>query len=258
VDRTTNEFEEKVMARWLNASCLVVLLCSAPRVTGQEDARDIIKKSIAAVGGAEKIDSYKGLKSSARGSAQLSGITTEFTSQTTIALPDRMKIVAKYQALGETFTMEQKAIGDKMTVTINGNPVSLSESQKAEVKAAFVRTEILRLTPLLSDKQFALKALGESKANGKEYVGVSVSGRGVKDVRLYFDKSTSLLSHYEMRYKVGKTDAKRVTTLSEYKEIQGLKRPTRMAVTLDGKKTMDVTMTEEKLFEKIDDTEFKD
>jgi len=246
------------MARWMNVSCLVVLLCSAPRAVGEEDAGDIIKKSIAAIGGAEKIDKFKGLKSSARGSAQLSGIAAEFTSETTIALPDRIKLVAKYQVLGSTFTMEQTAIGDKVTLTVNGNPTPLSESQKAELKLAFVRTEIVRLTPLLADKQFTLKALGESKMAGKEYVGVSVSGRGVADVRLYFDKSTSLLSHYETRSKVGTKEMKRVTRLSDYKEMQGLKRPTRMTVTLDGKETMNVTVQEEKLFEKLDETEFKE
>jgi hypothetical protein len=252
------DFEEKVMARWLSVSCLVVLLYSGRHAAGQEDARNIIQKAITAAGGADKIDRYKGLQSSARGTAQLSGITAEFTSQTTIALPDRMKIVAKYQALGSTFTLEQKVIGDRVTATVNGSAVPLSDGQKAEVKAAFVRTEILRLTPLLAGKQYTLKALGESKLAGKEYVGVSVSGRGVTDLRLYFDKSTSLLSRYEMRTTVGTKEMKRVTTLSEYKEAQGLKRPTRMTVTLDGKQTMDVTTTEEKLVEKIDDKEFKE
>jgi hypothetical protein len=246
------------MARWLNVSCLVVLLCSSPRAFGQEDARDIIKKSIAAVGGAETIDKFKGLKSGAKGSAQMSGIAVEFTSQTTIGLPDRIKIVAKYQAVGKTFTMEQKAVGDKVSVTVNGESQPLTDAQIAEIKAAFVRTEIVRLTPLLSDKQFTLKTLAPSKVDGKEYVGVSVSGRGVKDIRLYFDKSTSLLSRYEMSSRVGGRDMKRVTTLSDYKEMQGLKRPTRMVVTLDGRKSMDVTTTEEKLFEKIDEAEFKD
>jgi len=86
----------------------------------------------------------------------------------------------------------------------------------------------------------------------------SVSGRGVEDVRLDFDKSTSLLSHHETRSKVRGKEVKRVTTLSDYKEMQGLKRPTRMIVTLEGKKTMDVTVQDEKLFEKLDEKEFTD
>ncbi len=246
------------MARCLSVSCLVVLSCSPLPARGQDDARDVIKKSISAVGGSEKIDKYKGLRSSARGTAQMSGIAVELTSQTTIALPDRMKIVARYQALGSTFNLEQKAVGDKVTATLNGNPLPLSAAQIAEVKAAFVRTEILRLTPLLAGKDYTLKALGTSKLAGKEYVGVSVSGRGVKDLRLYFDKGTSLLSRYEVACQSGRKVVMRVATLSDYKETLGLKRPTRMVVTLDGKKIMDVTTTEEKLFEKIDEAEFKD
>ncbi len=246
------------MARWLSVSCLVVLLCSAPRAVGEDNAGDIVKKSITALGGADTIDKFKGIKSSARGSAELSGIPAEFTSETTIALPDRIKLVSRYQILGSTCVVELKAIGDKVTATVNGNPLPLMESQKAELKAAFLRTEIVRLTPLLADKQYTLKALGESKMGGKEYVGVSVSGRGSEDVRLYFDKSTSLLSHFETRSRVRGKEMKRVTTLSDYKEMQGLKRPTRMTITLDGKKTMDVTVQEEKLFEKLDDKEFND
>src|SRR5207244_2477952 len=163
--------------------------------SGQEDPRDIIKKSITAVGGADRIDRFKGLTSSAKGTSELFGVTADFTARTVIGLPDRLKMVAKYQVLGNAVTLEQRAVGDKMTFTLNGAAVPITEAIKADLKAAFVRTDIVRLTPLLADKQYTLKALGRSKADGKEYVGVAVSGRGVNNIKLYFDRSTSLLSH---------------------------------------------------------------
>src|SRR5207249_1792438 len=98
------------------------------------------------------------------------------------------------------------------------------------------------------------------KVGDNETVGVSVTGKDVKEVKLYFDKSTHLLAKVERMgtAPMSTDEVKQEIFLSDYKEVQGMKRPTKTVMNNDGKKFMESTVTEQKYLEKLDDKDFSD
>ena len=96
--------------------------------------------------------------------------------------------------------------------------------------------------------------LGEVKVDGQPALGIRVSSKGHRDVNLYFDKAKGLLVKVETR-DVDLLTGQEVTTekiMSDYKEVGGLLRPSKVRVLRDGKKLMDLEMEEVKLVDKFD------
>src|SRR5262245_50994421 len=147
-----------------------------------------------------------------------------------------------------------------MKMTVNGMDTPIPEAQKDDVKTELALMKIQRLTPLLSDKSFELKALGESKVNGKDAVGIAVSSKNSKEIKVYFDKGTNLLTKIEFMGSdpMGGGEVKREVTVSDYKDVQGVKLPTKTLMTNDGKKFMEMTTSEHKLLEKLEDKDLSD
>ncbi|MFL5342421.1 MAG: hypothetical protein ACJ8F7_19935 [Gemmataceae bacterium] len=240
--------------------CALVLGLGATRAAAQDDPKDIIKKAIAAHGGAEKIDKYKAFKSHSKGTVTVLGMEAEFTNDTTFQAPDKFKSTIKLEIMGNSVTVEQRIVGDKVTRIANGMAQDLPEEAKAELKSSLGMQRILSLTPLLSEKGYQLKALGASKVDGMDVIGVEVSGNGVKDMKVYFDKTSYLITKIERKGldPVGQTEAKQEILVSDYKEFNGVKRPTKTVLMVDGKKFMESVATETTLLEKVDDKEFSD
>jgi hypothetical protein len=249
------------MRRILLTALVLGLAVGLPaRLFAQDDPKEIIKKAIAAHGGADKIDKFKGSKTTAKGMLSILGMDIEFTSDTLYQDPDKLKQTIKFEINGMAMSVEQKVVGDKVSMSLNGMTQELPDTMKGEVKNAVTTQQILNLTPLLRDKAYELKALGESKIDGKDLVGVSISNKDIKDFKVYFDKASSLITRIERTGTdpMGAGEVKYEITVSDYKDVQGLKRPTKTVVTMDGKKYMETTTKEQKLLEKVDDKEFSD
>ena len=227
----------------------------------EDDPKEIIQKAIAAHGGADNLNKYKAFRSSAKGTINIPqlGQEMEFTSESVFQAPDKMKSTFKAELMGNALTFEQKIIGDKSSLTVNGMDMPIPDEQKAELKNTMMLQKVMTLTPLLTDKNLELKALGSSKIDGKDAVGVAVTGKDVKEIKLFFDKTSHLLVKTE-RMGMGPMggEVKQEATLSDYKDYNGVKKPTKVVIMHDGKKFMESNTTEQKLLEKIDDKEFSD
>src|ERR1700677_3937261 len=104
-----------------------------------------------------------------------------------------------------------------------------------------------------------IKSLGESKVGDKEVVGILVSKKDQRDVKLFFDKATYLLAKTESqtRHPLTKQDAKADVYYSDYKElVPGLKIPVKCVVNYDGEKFMEYEMTEIQAVPQHDDSIF--
>lgn len=229
-------------------------------VHAQDEAKDVVKKAIEASGGTEKIDKFKGVRTSGKGTISIQGLEAEYTSEGILMYPDKSKETLKLDIMGQAITIEQKQIGDKTTMTINGMAMDLPDALKEEMKLSTVLESVQRLTPLLRDAEFKLKSLGASKIDGKDVSGIEVGGKGLKDVKIYFEKSTGLLIQIERRGldPTGMKELKQVMRITEYKEVNGLKKPSKVTVTNDGQKFLESTTTKIEVLEKIDDKEFSD
>jgi len=242
------------------ALALGLMLGLAGRGAAQDDPKEIIKKGIAAMGGAEKLDKFKGSKSSSKGSISIMGLDLEFTADSISQYPDKQKTTIKMDVMGNPVTVVQMVNGDKMSLTVNGMAMQVADAQKAELKRSVEFQKIMNLTPLLKEG-YELKPLPGVKVDGKDTVGVQVSNKEITDVKLYFDKSTSLIVKAErkgMDPSGGGGDVLQEMFMSDYKDVQGLKKPMKTLMNNDGKKFMESTTTSTELSEKIDDKEFSD
>jgi hypothetical protein len=128
---------------------------------------------------------------------------------------------------------------------------------KAAIEEGLYLLNFERLSGL-KDKKFKLSTLGESKVNGKPAVGVKVSCKGHKDVDLYFDKKTGLLAKMEYRTVDFMTEKERTEEriIQEYQDLDGRKTAKKVLLNRDGKKYIEVEITEITQVEKLDDSEF--
>jgi hypothetical protein len=86
-----------------------------------------------------------------------------------------------------------------------------------------------------------------------------VSHQGHRDVSLYFDKETGLLVKSVQTVKaqeLGGQEVKQEFFQKDYKEVGGVKVPTKHVFLRDGKKYVEAEGTEIKLLEKLDDGTF--
>src|SRR5258708_4241710 len=102
----------------LPALALGLLIVLTGRATAQDDAKEIIKKSIAAQGGAEKIEKFRGSRSSGKGTISLMGMDLEFTADTVSQYPDKQKTTVKLEIMGNAATIVQTVNGDKVSLTL--------------------------------------------------------------------------------------------------------------------------------------------
>lgn len=239
---------------------LSLVIGSASRAAAQDDPKAIVKKAITAHGGAEKLNKFKGSKNSSKGTISIMGLELEFTSDTVSMYPSKQKTTIKMDLMGNAITVVQMIVGDKMSLSVNGMAQEVPDAQKAELKQSVELQRVINLTPLLSEKGFELKALGESQVNGASVVGISVSSKELKDTKLYFDKNTYLLRKVERMGAdpAGGGEVKQETFMNDYKDVNGLKKPTKITMLNDGKKFMDSTVVKQEVLEKIDEKEFAD
>ena len=94
--------------------------------------------------------------------------------------------------------------------------------------------------------------------DGKPAVGVKVTAKDHKDIELYFDKE-SVLPVKTVRSSLDAETTKGATVevvYSVYKEFDGIKNPSKMVVLQDGKKLMELEITDAKKLDKVDPREF--
>jgi hypothetical protein len=111
---------------------------------------------------------------------------------------------------------------------------------------------------MLGDKDIELSIIGDDMVGDTAVVGVRVSSKGHKDVSLYFDKKTHLLkkSIGRMLDFESHAEVEQERIVDEYKEVDGMMRPARMTLNKDGKKFVEIELTEVRSVDKLDDDTF--
>ena len=244
----------------LSALAMGLLVGVAGRSAAQDDAKEIIRKAIAAHGGADKLDKFKASRSSGKGTISIMGMDLEFTADTVSQLPDKQKTTVKLEIMGNAATIVQLVNGDKLSLTVNGMAAPIQDAQKDGLKQALALQKVMLLTPLLSDNSYEIKAIPGVKVGDKETVGVEVKGKDLKDCKLYFDKATNLIARVDHKGPdpTGINEVTQQVVLSDYKDVQGVKKPMKTVMTHDNQKFMEQTVTKMELSEKIDEKEFSD
>jgi hypothetical protein len=235
---------------------LAVLLLGGAAAAAQETPRAIIEKAIKAHGGPERLSAIRADRVKLRGILFLDKKEVVFSAETLVQLPAQFKNVVEFTT-DRKHTLVQILNGDKAYVTIDGQPEKVADAALTEMRETLLLDRAVRLVPLLADKEFGLSLLEEIKVQDRPAVGVRVQVKGRKEMRLYFDKETGLLSKTEhlLADEKGK-EIRQEEFYSDFKDFEGFRRPTRMLALRNGAKIMEAQLIEVKYATKIDDSEF--
>ena len=185
------------------ASLLLALSLVSPALlhAQDEDAKAIIERAVKAAGGADALLS-RSLHSRIKGKTFSAKRESHATFEgENIECPDgRERMTLSMDLDGTNFKIVSVAAGDKSWTTINGELTDVLNDPETDAQRRHV-SRVLRLVPLLREKDFTITALGPSKVQGKDAVGVKVSCKGHPDVSIFFDKTSNLMLEHAARIK---------------------------------------------------------
>lgn len=242
--------------RTLVLPALVTLVLGSP-VTAQETPRAILERAIKAHGGMEKLSKARADKVKMKGTLVLGAQQASFTAESSVQLPAQFKTVMQVTVDNRQFTLVQILNGDEALVTIDGQPQKVEAAALAEMKETMQLDRAIRLVPLLSDRAFELETLAENKVNDRPAAVIRVSAKGRKELRMFFDKESGLLTKTEHKLddKAGK-QVRQEEYYSDFRDLGGYRRPVKLTAYRDGHKVMEAELTEVKYFERLADAEF--
>lgn len=229
---------------------------------GEDAAHDnavqaLLLRAINAHGGAEALGRIRADKAKFKGNLVVQGHTTPFLAEITVQLPSRYKHVIETNQGGDKHTIVEVINSDKIYIAVDGRAIEVDALQLAEIRAGLELQRAQRLLPLLEDKSYQLSALEDIKVNDRPAAGIRVSGRGRKEMRLYFDKEFALLVRADNFVEDGKGKQIRQNFFfGDFKDIGGYKRYTRVRAYRDSKQIMEAELLDAKALDKIDETEF--
>lgn len=207
-------------------------------------AENIINNYIKAIGGSDKINSINDLSYHAKTSIQEQDVSINVAYK----LPGKMKIEITLPSLGMDI---QKILvnGNNVQVSgMNGKPEQIDEISKAAyMEEATPFAEINYHNPGYSLK---LSPNFEEVDGHDTYLVVVTSPAGVV-VKNYYDKNTGL----KLREETMGEEAPNTVTLSDYREVQGIRFPFSRLTTQDF--SFEIKVDEVKINSGIKDSEFK-
>jgi hypothetical protein len=240
--------------------CLTIALLPAAWATVRADeAADMkaaIEKGIKAAGGDDKLAKFPAETFKGKGKWYGMGDGIDYTGAWDVQRPDKLRVQIDATAGGMTFTFVRVVNGDKVWSKLNDTTTAVEDKDEiAEAKEGLYVGRLTTLRPLVKEKGFELTRLDEIKIDGKPAVGVHVFHKDHRDVNLYFDKDKGLLVKVETTIKdfmAGGKEFKQETFYSDHKEVNGLQVPMKIVINRDGKKYIDVEVTEIEPKEKLE------
>ena len=206
---------------------------------------------------AHRVTAIPDAKVKAKGTLSAMGVDIEFTVEAASQLPDQFREDLKLDVMGNQVAVVQVFDGKKGWVSNMGMTMEVDGAQLDQLKEQAYVTYVESLVSLIKDKQFELKLLDETKADGKAAIGVKVSSKGHKDMKMYFDKESGLLLKTERKaMDPAMQEVEAETYYRDYKDVSGTKQAMKQLVKHDGKKFLEAEVTEIKVLEKLDASTF--
>lgn len=193
-------------------SCLVLLL---PTALTQETAENVIKKAIQAAGFPTERKAYHQTWRE-QGKLSLGGVTLPYDSTWYYEPTSKFRFEMKAELQGQKMDVLFVHNGNKARETINGTPQMLQGEKLEESNYSAYVFWVNSLTPLVEEKGFTLKLLGDKEFAGKPVTSVQVSREGYRDMTLHFDRKTHLLAGCSDRVKDEAQGWKEVPQETEY------------------------------------------
>jgi hypothetical protein len=223
-----------------------------------QEPKAIVEKAIAAHGGEQKIVRLNRVHSIAEGTIDaLPGQPAMPFVGESWRMDGNSKMVVTMRVLGQKVTVTDAVHGDTQWRQLAGVNQEISQEEAAQIQESRYVDQIVKLG-FLKDAALELSALPETKIADKPALGVLVKSAGHKDVKLFFDKESSLLvkvEHPTLDLLSGKEVTEELV-LSDYQDKDGLKYAMKSELWRDGKKIMDGKVTKLEFVDKIDEKVF--
>ena len=242
----------------VSTGIVAFLVNSAALAQAPDEARALVERAVKAHGGAEALERIRADKVKFKGALVIQGHNAPFVAETTVQLPSKYKNVIEMNHNGDKHTIVHVVNGNKVYIALDGRDLKADAAQLAEIRSGLELERVKRLLPLLQDKSYQLALLEELEVNNRPAVGVRITGRGRREMRLYFDKELGLLVRAENRLDggKGKPEIRQHFFFGDFKDIGGYKRPTKVRAYRDGKQIMEAELLDAKALDKVDETEF--
>ena len=240
----------------------ILLALLAPAIGQDAKPLEVIQKAIDAHGGAAALNKAKIAKTTAKGTMNLGGQKIEYATTAIHSLPDKYKLETTGELAKLKLVTSQVLNGKKTKIraTLAGADQPLPEKAKDETIQAALVQEASLLTPLLEAKKYAMKADKDADVIGSPATVIVVTGNGLKELKLFFDKKTSQLVKMQRKGlapgSAGVVEVDEETFLSDFKKFDSALLPTKVVVTHDKKEFLTMTVTEWKFLDKVEATEF--
>jgi hypothetical protein len=233
---------------------LALLATASARGDDAADARALVDKAIKAHGGAENITKFKGGAVTFKGTFHGMGMKVPMSGTVHTFGADRLKADIEVEADGQKFRVVQVLAVDKGWMKLGPDTKDMTKDEVAHGREEQHAGWVASLAPLVTGKGYTFATAGEMLVNDKATLGVKVSAKDRKDVTLYFDKTTGLLTRHDQTVvdEGSGREMAQETLASDYKDVQGTKQAFKFVVNRDGKLYLEGEATEITATETLD------
>jgi outer membrane lipoprotein-sorting protein len=239
------------------AGCILAATALLGRAQ-DDDVKAVLNKAIEAHGGAKNLTKYKGTISKFKGTIEIAGKSRDITGETTMLKPDKFKHAMTLDIDGMQIPIAVVYNGKKMWRSVNDKTDEIKDEKTlSETREALLAEGGASFVDYLK-APYELGALGEVKIKDKAAIGIRVSKKGQRDVSYFFDKKTHLLVKTEMRVHDEESgqEVNQEKYIIGYRDTDGLKTGARVIIHKDGTAFMDIEITESKVYEKLEESNF--
>lgn len=231
--------------RVIPTAALLMVLSST---SWAQETKTLLDRAIQAAGGEATLKKFPALTLKGKGKIMIQGKEVPFRAEWQTQGKDQGRTLTDFGA-----TVELKVVNK--TKGWSKEDKSAAEAMDKETLAEELETlyfnYVTTLAPL-KEKGFKLSALPEEKVEGKPAVGLLVTHKQHRDVRLWFDKESALLVKSERMIKESGQESAEEVLFSNYQEVSGMKVATKFVVRSGGKLVAEAEMTEIKPLAKLD------
>jgi hypothetical protein len=219
------------------------------------DARDVIEQAIRASGGEYRMLRTQAMTRTAKGSVVFIDKENSFTTQLTVAFPDRLRDRIEIDGPKQRLILLRVLNRDKGWTTGTGVTVEMNKQELEELREELYAQWVATVVPL-KDKEFTLTLLPESTVDSQPTAVVQVARPGHADIKLYFDKRSYWLAKMERQGREAGMSLHKEYLFSEPREWAGVRMPMKEVEFNNGKRAVELLIKSYEFLDRVADSTF--
>jgi hypothetical protein len=244
----------KKMVEAVIAAALTLGCHSRGLADGPAEAREIVERAIRAAGGSARLARTQIMTRTAKGTMFFFNQQIPFSTQLTIAFPDRLRDRIDIRA--DKSSLVVRVISrDKGWQASAGSTTEMTSFDLNELKEEIHALWLTTLVPL-AGKNFTMTVLPETILDNRPLAGIEVHGAGHGDVSLYFDKQSYWLAKMVRRGREAGMAVSKEYLFADPREWAGVRLPMKQTELVNGKKSVELAITSYEFLDRVDDNTF--